>query len=207
MTSDENAQLRNLHSFEIGQELFVLRSNASWDEGWIVKDVDIKSVTLYKNKMSKRFYIEQAKLFTKPASKSRPHDPSLCEGVILGDCRLFNKIIARSPDCNIPEEVQGREEYPLLLAVRQNQLEMVKTMLLNGADTTVGDQNGQSPIHLAAANDNVSVLKALLDCGANLDAKDNSGKNALHLAVLNDSERAISFLIENSKNLIFGEDN
>lgn len=100
---------KSLDDFSLKQNVYVLRSNAKWDNGWKVKSKTNNTITLSKNHFTKRFNRTQASLFIKQQTdeESPPKNPSLCDAILLGDLRLVDAIIPQCPNCNEAEELDG----------------------------------------------------------------------------------------------------
>lgn len=59
-----------------------------------------------------------------------------------------------------------------MLASEKEEIEIVRTMLLNGADASLCDKNNnnKTSLHIAAEKDNLELFKMLIDCGADIKA-------------------------------------
>ncbi|KAF3056934.1 Serine/threonine-protein phosphatase 6 regulatory ankyrin repeat subunit B [Trichoderma lentiforme] len=75
----------------------------------------------------------------------------------------------------------------LLIAVTEQQLDIVKALLKLDADLTSRNSSGRTPLLEAANLGNEEIFDALLEKGANIDSKDNDGSTALHLVLVADN--------------------
>lgn len=71
---------------------------------------------------------------------------------------------------------------PLHIASCKGYTEMVKLLLLHGADPNIKDDLGNTPLHLAACTNNIEIVTLLLQAGTDVSSLDNCGRNPLQLA-------------------------
>lgn len=74
-------------------------------------------------------------------------------------------------------------ETPLILAVLEGNLSMVKLFIKHGALVDLADDNGVTPLMYAISNNRKEITEYLLECGANAGLKNNYGTNSLELKV------------------------
>ena len=107
----------------------------------------------------------------------------------------------------------------LHLAVLTNQVELVRRLVVGGADVESRDKEGNMAIHLACRDNLVNVLRALLQpvryeeqkrnnydipfqaIPQNLDAKNYEGLTCLHIAGVSDHMEIIEMLLECGANV------
>ncbi|CAO3567784.1 unnamed protein product [Mortierella alpina] len=77
-------------------------------------------------------------------------------------------------------------------------IEMVGTLLEEGADRDPKDHEGLTPLHLAAKAGNADVLVLLLAYGCNVNAQDQDKTTALHEAVRHRHTEAVRLLLQNN---------
>jgi len=74
---------------------------------------------------------------------------------------------------------------PLHFAADNNQLEMVKILLKNGALINAKNENGSTALHHAVYHDNAELAQLLIERGAGVDVRDKYGKTPLdHARIL-----------------------
>ncbi|XP_070548474.1 B-cell lymphoma 3 protein-like isoform X2 [Ptychodera flava] len=89
-------------------------------------------------------------------------------------------------------------QTPLHLAVITNQWQMVRLLVMVGADGNLTDRNGQTSVHLACQRSNMECLHSVTTCSrhpVDLDAKNYEGLTPLHLAVSTGNADVIRFLL------------
>jgi ankyrin repeat protein len=88
---------------------------------------------------------------------------------------------------------------PLLQAVQNGKIEVVKLLLGKGANIEAASGDGTSLI-LAAAAGNIEIVQVLLEKGANTGATDGSGDTALLKAVNRRDNNLVKLLLEKGAN-------
>ena len=100
--------------------------------------------------------------------------------------RVAELLVAHGADCRARNR-RGAE--PLHYAADANrwdptaQAEMIKYLLLIGADPNALDSAGVAPLHRAVRTRSLAAVRALLDGGANSRQPNKVGSTPLHLAV------------------------
>src|SRR2546425_1895874 len=100
--------------------------------------------------------------------------------------RVAELLVAHGADCRAKNR-RGAE--PLHYAADANrwdptaQAEMIKYLLLIGADPNAMDSAGVAPLHRAVRTRSLAAVRALLDGGANSRQPNKVGSTPLHLAV------------------------
>jgi len=82
----------------------------------------------------------------------------------------------------------------LILAARHNEVEVARTLLVNGAQVNQQNQYGDTSIMWAARNSNLIMTKLLLEHGADPRLEDNRGRNSMHWVRDKNSAEMISLL-------------
>lgn len=89
-------------------------------------------------------------------------------------------------------------ENRLIIVCRENNLEKVKNLIVNGSNINVKDSEGFTPLMIASRIGNFEIVKFLVKNGADLNSL--QGKTSLYFALENSEEMAM-FLIKNGVNL------
>jgi len=86
---------------------------------------------------------------------------------------------------------------PLLLAAANDNVEVVRTLVKNGADVDAADKAaGLRPLHQCAARGCVNVCEFLLSHGADMDARSLDGDTAMHLAARHNHYDTVALLLD-----------
>ncbi len=88
------------------------------------------------------------------------------------------------------DQANSEQETALHLAVLQNNLTSVQTLLASGAGKEVENSMGQTALHLAAEHGNERLVRALLDKRANPDSVVKTGKSCLDISAVHNSSCA-----------------
>ncbi|XP_055303165.1 putative ankyrin repeat protein RF_0381 [Sitodiplosis mosellana] len=86
----------------------------------------------------------------------------------------------------------------LHLATRRGHADVVKVLIVNGANANAVGLNGNLPLFIAVKNDYDKVVDTLVECGVDINVRDQSGNTALHVAIKTGSNRMVRCLINNS---------
>lgn len=87
-------------------------------------------------------------------------------------------------------------EFPLHVAVQKGDIEVIRELLVNGAQTDQRDAKGNTPLFEAIASENIQVMELLLDSGSNLNVENKAKISPLLLAVRFKKYNAIDLLID-----------
>ncbi len=92
---------------------------------------------------------------------------------------------------NLTSDSTGKNDYsPIALAIRANQVELVKLMLEKGVDKDFKSQSGNTLLHTAINHaDDISILETLLKHGCDPTATNIHGESAVDIA--NEKEKAL----------------
>ncbi|WP_342257708.1 ankyrin repeat domain-containing protein [Spiroplasma endosymbiont of Nomada ruficornis] len=90
---------------------------------------------------------------------------------------------------------------PLQIAVKNNNIEMVKLLLENHADIDAQDVDGCTPLHLVVECNNIEMVKLLLENHADVNLKDINGCTPLHWAVECNNIEIVKLFIENGADI------
>ncbi|WP_290702514.1 ankyrin repeat domain-containing protein, partial [Amphritea sp.] len=117
---------------------------------------------------------------------------------------LIEKIVSLSADLNAFEG--GDNQTYLQLAVQTGNLDLVKLLVMLGADVNLKAAEQSAPIHLAA-EESSEVFQYLIQAGADINTLDVNGANLLQIALLHGEIEAASWLLDkgidiNSRGLI-----
>lgn len=90
---------------------------------------------------------------------------------------------------------------PLISAIINGNLEMVKMLQQYGANILYQTKLGENYLHFAAATKNIEVAKYLIDCGIDVNAVKSGNLTPLHITAIYGTVDMAKFLIENGANL------
>ena len=110
---------------------------------------------------------------------------------------MASKIFKWLKDISSTNEDDSNGFTPLQLAVKQNDMSSIKTLIKNGADVNDLSSCDLSPLHLAAFAGNENAVKILLKHGANINVL-NSAKTGTPLfgAILKNHIEIARLLLE-----------
>ncbi len=77
---------------------------------------------------------------------------------------------------------QPNNSFALIEACNKNSINLVKSLVENGADVNQPDGNGNTPLFIACKNGNKALAKYLIDNGADVNQPDGNGNTPLFIA-------------------------
>ncbi|MDR6944873.1 ankyrin repeat domain-containing protein [Mucilaginibacter pocheonensis] len=90
-------------------------------------------------------------------------------------------LVASGADVNRPSN-NGFQVYPIHSACADNNIQIARMLIENGALVNVKQQAGATPLHTAAQNGNIELLILLLESGAETNVRMEGGKLPADLA-------------------------
>ena len=85
---------------------------------------------------------------------------------------------------------------PLHRALFEGNIDVTRTLLEHGTDSTEIFGENWTPIHAALAGGHTDSIRVLLECGVDMTARDNDGDTALHLASFSGPVEIVRILLE-----------
>ncbi len=95
-----------------------------------------------------------------------------------------------------PNIRDGKGNTLLMLASYNEQLEMTRVLLENGADPQIANDMGQIPLAGAAFKGNIEMAKILIEHGADVNARMPDGKTPLMFAAMFNRLEIIDLFVE-----------
>jgi ankyrin repeat protein len=89
--------------------------------------------------------------------------------------------------------------YPIHYAVKSNNCDIVKLLIINGADVNVKNQEGFSPLHIAVDSESFAICKTLIKSGSNINTTDSKIQTPLHYACSKGDLKVVELLLTHSK--------
>lgn len=89
----------------------------------------------------------------------------------------------------------------LFHAISFNQFELLKELVIHGAEINQPNKDGHFPLHIATEMRNVKMIKFLITYGANINQIDQEGVSPLYLAVVHGSVEIVKLLITYGANV------
>ncbi len=93
------------------------------------------------------------------------------------------------------------EWTPLMIAISQRKIEIVRILLDSGLSPNQSDSKGYTPLMLASFLNEANIIQLLIDHGADVNAKSRSGFSALIYAIYVNAIEAVKVLQKNGADL------
>ena len=85
---------------------------------------------------------------------------------------------------------------PIHEAAKEGDLAKIKSLIAEGSDVNVGDENGLTPLHFAAYGGYKDIAELLILKGANVNAVDKTDTTPLHWADQAGHDEVVELLIK-----------
>lgn len=112
--------------------------------------------------------------------------------------KLFS-LVEKYPEIReLTKTVLNFNNYLLIEAVSDNNIQNVRTLLDRGADVNTIDTDGDTLLYIAlwTVDNNADIAMLLVERGVDINAKGEYGYTLLHLAVVEDQSDIVKFLLE-----------
>ncbi|GAB1354409.1 hypothetical protein MASR1M12_31470 [Erysipelotrichia bacterium] len=116
------------------------------------------------------------------------------------DANGLQTCLALGVDGNLSEPLPDGNTY-LIMAIRQNNLDMVKLLAKEGYGLNTGNLRKKRPLHFTVENMDLEATSILVDYGADVNSKTDTGLTPLHLATRNSDVSTIEFLLKKGANI------
>lgn len=120
--------------------------------------------------------------------------------IYTGDITIAADLINHGADVHVRTK---NKNTPLIIAVKNGQLDMVKLLLDNGVRVDVKDAGGCTALMFAAQKEDAhefDIAKYLIDHGANVNAKDDEDHTPLMSAAETGHGQIVQLLLDNGAN-------
>ncbi|MDA8243508.1 MAG: ankyrin repeat domain-containing protein [Elusimicrobia bacterium] len=121
----------------------------------------------------------------------------LASAIRNGDAARVRELVA----AGAPVNISGPGWSPLMLAVMQDNGEMVDILVGAGADINARTKDLATPVSLAARWGKFGALERLLKAGVNTEPRDMIGWTPLMWAALRGKDRAVELLVKGGANI------
>eukprot|EP00026_Physarum_polycephalum_P014888 Phypoly_transcript_15454.p1 GENE.Phypoly_transcript_15454~~Phypoly_transcript_15454.p1 ORF type:complete len:209 (+),score=35.02 Phypoly_transcript_15454:112-738(+) len=129
-------------------------------------------------------------------------DVQLLQAARDGDLGTVKEIVTQQGKEVLNKCTNEQGQTPLHLASRHHHLEVVREIILNGADLNTPDKSGRTPLHAAMSlerrmdSENLQVVKLLVDNGADLGKTDAEGLTPIHEASRSGRVHVMQWLLD-----------
>jgi ankyrin repeat protein len=139
-------------------------------------------------------HLYNAKGARKRGAKTLTVDELLFASMLNRNSKIAEFFIGQKANVNFKNMIEPHET-PLHLATTFNELQLVKTLLKNGAQIDAVDDAGQTPLHYACVLGFECVLPVLYNQDV-INKQDKTGLTALHLAAIRGHIDCVKWLLK-----------
>jgi ankyrin repeat protein len=123
---------------------------------------------------------------------------NLLRAVSVGNVSDARAALQKKADVNYSDGF----DRPLTLAVKTENLEMVRLLLEHGANPNLrGGENGNFALPIAIEKGNLEIVRLLLDRGANVNRGDHIGASPLRWAIDSENIEMVRLLLDRGANI------
>lgn len=165
-------------------------ANVESDDGWALQTAATEGhIDIVKELLSRGGKVNQ-----KTNHANFPQQTALQGACELGRGEIVDILLDHGADPNLGG---GEDNYPIITAARNIQVEIIGKLISAHADVNVvgGDDGDTALIIVAKKIASLEPLKQLLEAGAAIDATNNNGDTALISAASSGDDEFVSFLL------------
>jgi ankyrin repeat protein len=111
-----------------------------------------------------------------------------------GSVEMIRHLIDNGADVNAKQGSKKTGATPLLLAVENERLEAVRTLIAAKSNVNAANEEGETPLHIAARVGQPALIQLLIANGANVNARDKDQETPLDVAKACKNENWVSIL-------------
>lgn len=138
-------------------------------------------------------------LFFSPKIFSQSKNDSLYNALVKNDTASLKYFIQQGADVNFIKKQGWVTTTPLITAINNNNLDIVKILILNKANVNWEDNFNSTALMYAANIGNIQIVQLLIDHRADIKHKDKQGNTALSTAKAARHNNIIKLLEEKMK--------
>jgi serine/threonine-protein phosphatase 6 regulatory ankyrin repeat subunit B len=130
-----------------------------------------------------------------PQNKVSSH---IYKAVLHGVNEIINFLLVNGYS-NANDTLEG-DSSPLYLACQENHLEIVKTLIKNGANIEFSFREGFTPLYVACQTGNLDIIKYLIEHGAYINSQCINGSTPLYIASQEGKTEVVELLLTSGAN-------
>lgn len=124
-------------------------------------------------------------------AKDRWNVSPIQEAMVIRNAEIFNYLLSKGGKSFMSE---SEKATALINAVRDGDIEYVKSLVLLGADVNLGDYDARTALHIACDRGFDDIAEFLIENGASVNSVDNFGRNPVQDAIQNKHDELVQYL-------------